>query len=421
VIVDLWESFREAVEGLSANKLRAGLTMLGVVIGVTAVITLLSIGQGVQASITASIAGAGSNLITVFPGSFNQGGVRSASGSAISLTYADAEALADPAQVPDAIVVAPQFGGSAQAVFGNINTNARVTGITSAYEDAFRLGTERGRFVDESDVAAKTMVAVLGHQIALDLFGGFDPVGQLVKVTPSGSGGTRFSLTVIGVLASKGRSAFNNVDDSLLVPISTAQTKLFKGRNALGELMVNSVTVEAASAERTDAAIAAITNVLRARHNLTPDQDADFQVLSQTEMLASAQQVTNILVIFLGAVAAISLLVGGIGIMNIMLVSVTERTREIGLRKAVGARPVDILRQFLLEAIVLSLTGGLVGIAVGAGLARVVSLTGFTQTVVTFQATALAVGFSLAVGLFFGIYPANRAARLRPIEALRYE
>jgi putative ABC transport system permease protein len=421
MIVDLWEALREAGESLSANKMRAGLTMLGVVIGVTAVITLLSIGQGVQAGITASIAGAGSNLITVFPGAFNQGGVRSAGGSAISLTYDDAQALADPTQVPDAIVVAPQFGSGTQVVFGSINTNVRVLGITPAYQDAFRLSMERGRFVDDSDVASKAIVAVLGNQTALDLFGGFDPEGQLIKVAMPGAGGARISLTVIGVLATKGRSAFNNVDDSILVPISTAQTKIFKGRNALGELTVNSITVEAASAERTDAAIAAITNVLRARHHLTPGQDDDFQVLSQTEMLASAQQVTNIMVIFLGSVAAISLLVGGIGIMNIMLVSVTERTREIGLRKAVGARPVDILRQFLVEAVVLSLTGGLVGIAVGAGLARVVSLTGFTQTVVTFQATALAVGFSLGVGLFFGIYPANRAARLRPIEALRYE
>jgi putative ABC transport system permease protein len=413
--------FRETAEGLTVNKLRAGLTILGVVIGVMAVITLLAIGQGVQASITNSITSAGSNLITVQAGSFNFGGVRSASGSATSLTMADAQAVADPNNVPDAIIVAAQFGQGAQVMFGAVNTNARVTGVTQDYQNAFRLTLDNGVFIQPADVTGKSLVAVLGHDLAQELFGGFDPVGQRIKLTLPGTDAGRVAVTVVGVLTSRGRSMFSQVDSAILVPLSTAQTKLFNGRNALGQLVVSQVAVEAVSADRADAAITEITDLLRQRHHLTPDQDNDFEVRSQAEILASAQQVTGIMVIFLGAVAGISLLVGGIGIMNIMLVSVAERTREIGLRKAVGARPLDILKQFLLEAVLLSIGGGVLGVLLGIGAAEGVSMTGFTQPKVTLQAVALAVGFSVAIGLFFGIYPANRAARMRPIEALHYE
>jgi putative ABC transport system permease protein len=420
MITDTLESLQSAWEGLIANKMRAGLTMLGVIIGVAAVIALLSIGQGVQESITGSITGAGSNLLFVAPGSFEMGGVESPSGSAVSMTYADALAIADPRNVPDAALVAPEFGMNTQVIFGSANLNAKVTGVTPTYQPAFDLEVARGRFISESDVNGRSAVAVLGSQAARDLFGGFDPLGQNIKVAIPGAGGGRIALTVVGVLAPKGGSR-GNTHDVILVPITTAQTKIFEGRNALGEPIVTTVNVEAISEDRVEAVTDQITALLLRRHGFASDEEGDFSVVSQADLLATVEQVTNILVIFLGAIAAISLLVGGIGIMNIMLVSVTERTREIGLRKAVGARKSDILVQFLLEAIVLSVIGGAIGIAVGVGIAKLVDASGVTQAVVSSQAILLAVSFSVAVGLFFGIYPANRAASLKPIEALRYE
>jgi putative ABC transport system permease protein len=421
MITDTLESLQSALEGLIANKMRAGLTMLGVVIGVAAVIALLSIGQGVQESITGSITGAGSNLLFVAPGSFQMGGVESPSGSAASMTYADALAIADSRNVPDAALVAPEFGMNTQVIFGSANLNAQVTGITPTYQPAFDLEVARGRFISESDVNSRSAVAVLGSQAARDLFGGFDPLGQKIKVAIPGAGGGRIALTVVGVLAPKEGSRSADPDNAILAPITTAQTKIFEGRNALGEPIVIKVNVEAVSEERVDAVANQITALLLRRHGFGPDEEGDFSVTTQADLLATVQQVTNILVVFLGAIAAISLLVGGIGIMNIMLVSVTERTREIGLRKAVGARKSDILVQFLLEAIVLSVIGGAIGIVVGVGIAKLVDASGVTQAVVSSQAILLAVSFSVAVGLFFGIYPANRAASLNPIEALRYE
>jgi putative ABC transport system permease protein len=308
-----------------------------------------------------------------------------------------------------------------QVIFGSANLNGKVTGVTPTYQSAFGLEIARGRFISESDVNSRSAVVVLGNQAARDLFGGFDPLGQKIRVSIPGAGGGRISLTVIGVLAPKGGSRAADPDNAILVPITTAQTKIFEGRNALGETIITSVNVEAVSEDRVDAVAAQITALLLHRHGFGPNEEGDFSVVTQADLLATVQQVTNILVVFLGAIAAISLLVGGIGIMNIMLVSVTERTREIGLRKAVGARKSDILVQFLLEAIVLSVIGGAIGIAVGVGIAKLVDASGVTQAVVSSQAILLAVSFSVAVGLFFGIYPANRAAGLHPIEALRYE
>jgi putative ABC transport system permease protein len=297
-----------------------------------------------------------------------------------------------------------------------------VTGVTPEYQDTFS-GVEvaSGRFIEEKDVDGRGNVAVLGYQAAIDLFGGFDPVGQKIKVTIPGGNGGRVSLTVIGVLAEGSDSMLSSTNDTVFVPITTAQTKIFYGRNALGEPIVSSISVVAASEDRADAAVDEITTLLRERHNLDPDEDEDFRVMSQSDLLDMTTQVTDIMTTFLGAIAGISLLVGGIGIMNIMLVSVTERTREIGLRKAVGARKADILLQFLMEAVVLSLVGGFVGILLGIGLANLANLTGMLESLVTFESVALAVGFSFAIGLFFGIYPANQAASLSPIEALRYE
>jgi putative ABC transport system permease protein len=418
---DLWENVRVALNGLLANKLRSTLTMLGVIIGVGAVIALLSIGAGAQASITEQITSIGTNLLIVIPGApESQGGVRGSFGSASNLTYADAQAIANPNNVPDAKYVAPVFDQNTQIIFGDVNINASVTGVTADYLPTFNLTVAQGRFIDAGDVDKRSDVAVLGYQAAQDLFGGFDPLDQKIKVTLPGGVG-RVSLTVIGVLEEKGGAGFNSPDSAVLVPISTAQNRLFNGRNARGQLIVSNITVAATSQSTTTAAQNEIDALLRRRHDLTPSQDADFRVLNQADLLSAATQVTGILTAFLGSIAGISLLVGGIGIMNIMLVSVTERTREIGIRKAVGARRVDILAQFLMEAMVLSVLGGAIGILLGAGLAEIVSLTGLVNSLVTLNSVLLAVGFSMAVGLFFGIYPANQAARLNPIEALRYE
>lgn len=419
--MDWLESFITAWNGLNANKMRSGLTMLGVIIGVAAVISLLSIGQGVQESITGSITGAGSNLLFVAPGSFQMGGVESPSGSAASLTYSDAQAIADPRNVPDAALIAPEFGMNTQVIFGSANINTKVTGITPEYMDAFGLEVGRGRFISENDVTGRGTVAVLGSDAARDLFGGFDPIGQKIKISIPGASGGRVSLTVIGILSPQGGSRFSDPDNAVLVPITTAQTRLFDGRNSQGELIITSVNVEAVSDERVDDVTTQINTLLLRRHGFRPGEDGDFSVVSQADLLDSITQITNILVVFLGAIAAISLLVGGIGIMNIMLVSVTERTREIGLRKAMGARKTDILTQFLLEAVILSLSGGAIGIAFGVGIARLVDASGVTSAIITTDAVLLAVSFSVAVGLFFGIYPANHAAGLKPIEALRYE
>ena len=423
MIMDISENLRVALDGLTVNKMRSGLTMLGVVIGVGAVIALMSIGQGAQASITEQISDVGSNLIFVFPGATSMGGVRGASGSAVTLTYDDAEAIADPGNVPDAVTVAPEFSQNTQVIFGDENVNVSVSGVTPEYPDALS-GVEvvRGRFIEEKDVDGRANVAVLGYQTAIDLFGGFDPLGQKIKAALPGGTGGRVSLTVVGVLAEQDASGMTDPNDVVFVPITTAQNRVFDGRNSLGEPIVSRINVVAASEERAGAAVDEITALLRDRHGLDPDEEEDdFGVMNQADLLNMATQVTDIMTTFLGAIAGISLLVGGIGIMNIMLVSVTERTREIGLRKAVGARKADILAQFLLEAVVLSLVGGLLGILLGMGLASLVNMTGLMEARVTFDSIALAVGFSAAIGLFFGIYPANQAAGLNPIEALRYE
>jgi len=421
-MADIWESVRVALGGLVANKLRSALTMLGVVIGVGAVIGLMSIGEGAQASITEQISSVGTNLVFVMPGAMHEGpgGVQGAAGSATSLTYDDAIAAAEPGSIPAAKYIAPEYSQGTQIIFGDANINTTVSGVTDEYLDAFELAVSSGRFVDDGDVDRRATVAVLGSQAAADLFGGFDPIGQKIKVAlPNGS--AKASLTVVGVLEEKGSSMMNSADDTVFVPISTAQTKLFNARNPLGQIIVTRINVVAESEGDSAAAEEQLTALLRRRHELAADDDADFSLMSQSDLLSMANQVTGILTVFLGAIAGISLLVGGIGIMNIMLVSVTERTREIGIRKAVGARKSDILVQFLLEAIVLSLVGGVIGILLGIGMGQLVNLTGLMTSVVTTDSILLAVGFSGAVGLFFGIYPANRAASLHPIEALRYE
>jgi putative ABC transport system permease protein len=412
VLVDITENLRVAADGITSNKLRSSLTMLGVIIGVAAVIALMSIGRGAQASITDQINSVGSNLVFVFGGQNGSQG----------LTLADADAMADVRSVPAAISVAPQFGQSTQVIFGDEDVSVSVMGVTPEYRDAYTsVEVARGAFIEAKDVTARSSVAVLGYQTAQDLFGGFDPVGQKIKVQLPGGNGGRVSLTVVGVLAEQNSNPMNDPNQIVLVPITTAQFKIFDGRNALGEPILSQVVVVAASEDQSYAAADEIKALLRARHNLDQDEDDDFRVANQADLLDVTTQVTSTMTVFLGAIAGISLLVGGIGIMNIMLVSVTERTREIGLRKAVGARKADILIQFLLEAVVLSLVGGVLGIVLGAILANLVSLSGMMTAVVSLDSILLATGFSAAIGVFFGIYPANEAAKLNPIEALRYE
>lgn len=417
-LADLWENVRVALDGLVANKLRSGLTMLGIIIGVAAVIALMSIGQGAQAEITDQINSIGTNMLIVTSGGMGRVGGSGGSGS-LGLTMEDAEALADLNNLSTAELVVPQYSSSGQLIYGDINLSASVTGVPQSYRDLHDLSLRNGEFITEDDVARRSKVVVLGANIAEELFGDFDPVGQKIKV--ANNSGIRISLTVVGVLVEEGDSMLSSVDDSVFVPISTAQTKIFPGRNVVGDLSVSRIDVMAKSEDLVDTAEDQIDAALRDLHGLEPEDDADFNIINQADILSMATSVTDTLTVFLGAIAGISLLVGGIGIMNIMLVSVTERTREIGLRKAVGARKGDILLQFLMEAVILSLLGGLFGIGLGTGLAYLVNLTGMFSSAVTGGSILLAVSFSLVTGLFFGIYPANQAAGLNPIEALRYE
>ena len=405
-----------AFEGLKANKLRSVLTMLGIIIGVGAVIVLMSIGTGTQATVTARITSLGTNLVFVRPGAAQQDGVRQAQGSAASLTLEDAEALADPTRVPAAELVAPEVQSFGQVVAGSINVNSRVLGVTETYSAARNYNVAEGEFILAQNVNAKSLVAVLGSNVANSLFPNTSALEQRIKIN-------QIQFRVVGVLESKGGTGMGAQDDVVMVPITTAMTRLSRQRTTQGGQTVSTINVKVVSEKQVDAAKEQITAVLRERHRITVDDD--FTVTSQEDTLATLNQITGVFTAFLGSIAGISLLVGGIGIMNIMLVSVTERTREIGIRKAVGAKRGDILTQFLVEATVMSLLGGGIGLAIGIIISRLVS--GFNlngqalQTVVSPEIVILAVSVSAAVGLFFGIYPASRAASLHPIEALRYE
>jgi len=419
--MNLWQSIRVSLRALTANKLRSILTMLGIIIGVAAVIALLSIGQGVQEAVIEQIQSAGSNLITIIPGTINISSSRVATTGQSQgvLTLEDAEALSDPQRAPSIVAVAPATSNGGQVVFGGQTVNAQIAGVTPDYLIVYNLTVASGDFVDRSDVDGMSRVVVLGARVAETLFGEDDPVGQVVKIN-------RSNFRVIGVLAAKGGSSFGSADTRVFVPITTAQRRLFGSNRPAGSgQRVSNISISAASENLVDQAISEVTEILRERHKIS-FQDDDFTVFSQKDILGIFNQITGFLTAFLAAIAAISLLVGGIGIMNIMLVSVTERTREIGIRKAVGARWRDILIQFLVEAVVLSILGGIGGIALGWLMSQAVNAlkVGEPQplvTIVSLNAVALAVGFSVAVGLFFGIYPASRAASLNPIEALRYE
>ena len=406
------QSILEALESLSANRLRSGLTMLGIIIGVGAVIAMLSVGQGAQATITSAISGIGTNLLFVSSGN-SETDVRNPK----PLTLADASAMADPLVNPDVAAVAPSIQGSADvsATTGKTRRNT-IIGVTPEYFSMQNYKLTEGAFITFDQVLGQASVAVIGPTIADQLFTTHEGVvGQTIRISGQ-------PFRVIGVLASKGGSSFGNQDSRILIPISTAQARLMH-RASINE--VDQILVQATSNATVTQATDEVSQVLRQRHR-TPVGIDDFTVFSQKDILSIATTVTGVFTIFLGGIAGISLLVGGIGIMNIMLVSVTERTREIGLRKALGARKRDILLQFLTESSLLSLLGGIIGIILGWLLAlligRIATATGNSFTpVVGLNSILLATLFSAAVGLFFGIYPANRAASLEPVDALRYE
>jgi len=416
--VNVLESVRLAFRALTANKLRSILTMLGIIIGVGAVITLMSAGEGVSVYIEEQFQGIGSNLLFVLPGSQEE--TRSGPpGSVVSqseLTNGDVEALRDPIRAPDVALVSPQLFRSTVVATGKRDTISQVQGVTPEFAEVRNWYPEVGVFIDQEHLNSRSRVALLGKTVVEDLFPENPyPLEQTVKING-------IPFRVIGVLEEKGGSEFSDEDSSVLIPLTTAQTRLFPSRSSSGEYLVSAILVEAVSEDRMDAASEQIATILREQHDIDFSDEDDFSIISQSDIIAVFGEITGVLTIFLGAIAGISLLVGGIGIMNIMLVSVTERTREIGLRKAVGARRRDILLQFLVEAMLLSLFGGIVGIGIGTMGAEIISrlVEGF-RAIVAPQAVLLATSFSAAVGLFFGIYPARRASLLNPIEALRYE
>ena len=415
--MNLQTTFFTALSSLTANKLRAGLTLLGVVIGVAAVITLMSIGKGVQQSITQRIESLGTNLLFVRPGATTQRGVSGAQGSASTLTLEDAYALKDPIFTPSVEAVAPEISTTGQVVAGRNNTNTRIYGVTPEYLAARNFDLRSGQFIVPGHLIEYSQVAVLGSEVAETLFGFRDPVGQVVRINSR-------QFNAIGGLESKGGgNRFFALDDQVLVPITTAYYRLASQRTVQGGINVQTVNVSVRDVEQIDSAIREVATVLRLRHRITGEDD--FSITSQQETIEALEETTRTFVYFLGAIAGISLLVGGIGIMNIMLVSVTERTREIGIRKAMGAKRRDILLQFVFEATLLSLGGGGTGVLLGVTLSWLLngrSLLGQpTQTVFSGEVAVLALVVSAAIGLFFGIYPAMRAAQLHPIEALRYE
>ena len=415
--MNLTENIRLAFGSLLANKLRAILTMLGIIIGVAAVITLISVGEGVQDVVVSEFEGLGNNLLFVTPGRVEAGGgFGPPSRSRSELTNDDYLALADPFNVPDLVRVAPIYGRPAIITRGGEEVQITVTGTTPDYTGVRDFYPVMGEFFTEQDVTTAARVAVLGQTAYEGLFPDGDlPIGQTIRIN-------NVNFRIIGLMEEKGGSGFNDQDNVVLVPLNTAQRRLFPARRADGDFRIDQIFAQVISEDRQDAAIAEMALTLRQSRGIEFRDDDDFTILSQSEVVGALGQITGVLTTFLGVIAGISLLVGGIGIMNIMLVSVTERTREIGLRKAVGAKRANILWQFLTEAIILSSIGGLLGLALGAAGAYVISsLSDTLDATVAWNSVVLAILFSAAVGLFFGIYPATRAAALNPIDALRYE
>jgi len=406
---NFFEIIIESLGTLTLNKMRTGLAILGIIIGIGSVIALISLGQASQKSVESRIESLGSNLLTVIPGGQSTGAVRGAIGGGTTLTLDDAKAVESAKEITTINKVSPEFSRRTQITTGRNNTNTQIIGVYPAYAEIRKIDISSGVFINQLDIDEMRKVAVIGPQVATDLFGdGTDPIGQTIRTNGQ-------TLKIVGVTVAKGGTGFQNPDDIVYVPLSTAQKQLF-GANYL-----SSIAVEAKSQDVMTDAQNQIGYFLLARHKLNDPTQADFSIFSQNDILNTASQVTGTFTALLGGIAAISLLVGGIGIMNIMLVTVTERTREIGLRKALGAKKKTIITQFLTEAIILTVAGGLIGMIVGIGVSYILSRIISLPFTISASSIFLAVGVSGAIGIIFGWYPAKKASNLQPIEALRYE
>jgi putative ABC transport system permease protein len=403
---------RIALRALAVNKLRSALTMLGIVIGVGAVIVMIAVGAGAQARVEEQIRALGSNLLLVMPGSTTAGGVRLGFGSASTLTEDDVAAI--NREIPEALA-APALRGAAQVIWGNNNWSTQIYGTTPEYLDVRQWPLAAGRAFEPAEMAAAAKVCLIGATVARQLFGDADPIDQSIRIK-------RVPFTVIGVLDVKGQSLMGtDQDDLVLVPIKTARSRVLGTASAARNRTVGTIWVKAAQSVGTREVEGQVRSLLRQRHRIQAGADDDFSLRNLAEVMAAQEASSRVLALLLAAVASVSLLVGGIGIMNIMLVSVTERTREIGLRMAVGARTRDILGQFLVEAVTLSLIGGLAGVALGIGTSLLIAQLAGWRIVLSPEAVGLAVAFAFVIGVFFGFYPARKAARLNPVEALRFE
>ena len=408
--MDFIQTLKIALRALRTNKMRSFLTMLGIIIGIAAVIAMMAVGSGASYVISQQIASIGSNIILVIPGSTTSGGLRTGSGGAQTLTSDDVKAIMN--ECPSVSLAAGTVRTSSQVVFGNLNWSTVIMGGTPELFEIREWPVSAGRSITQQDVDSAGKVCLLGQTVADNLFGSADPIGNIVRIK-------KIPFTVIGVLERKGQSPQGtDQDDTIFVPLRTAQRNLVRAQhtNNVGALMV-----KAKSEELLDKAEEEINSLLNQRHRITNNKDPDFSTRNLSEILAVAEQSSKAMSLLLGAVASISLIVGGIGIMNIMLVSVTERTREIGIRMAIGAKKNDILLQFMTEAVLLTMLGGVIGIALGAGGATIVSRLLGWPTMISIQSITIAFLFSAAVGIFFGFYPARKAAGLNPIDALRYE
>ena len=400
-------TFRIALRALARNKLRAFLTMLGIIIGVGAVIAMVAIGEGAKATIRAQIASLGTNVLVILPGSANQGGVRFGSGAVRTLVDADAKAIAR--ELPAVAFTSPLVRRQEQVIAGNLNWATLVQGVAPEVQQIRDWDLADGRFLNEGDVDSAAKVAVIGETVARQLFGNDTPTDEMIRIR-------NIPFRIVGVLSRKGQSSQGaDQDDTVMIPYTTMQKRLMR------ITWVQTILVKAVSAERVEEAEEQITTLLRQRHRIGPERDDDFNVRNLSDIAEAASTTARVMGILLGSVASISLLVGGIGIMNIMLVSVTERTREIGIRMAVGARSRDIMLQFLVEAVVMAATGGLIGILLGIGSSELLKKWAQWPTLIDPGIVAIAFLFSGAVGVFFGFYPAQKAANLDPIDALRYE
>jgi putative ABC transport system permease protein len=410
--VNILASARIAVRALRVNKLRSALTMLGIVIGVGAVIAMVAVGSGAQARVAEQIQSLGANVIIIWPGTVNQGGVRLGAGAQATLSEDDAWAIQRDIQLVQ--VVAPYVRGNAQVVYSNLNWATGILGVTPEYFPARDWEVISGRQLTQEEVDGASKVALVGQTVARNLFGDEDPLGQVIRIK-------KVPFTIIGLMDRKGQNTWGqDQDDQILIPLSTARTKVLGGNQVKGRA-VGAISIKVREAALMKEAEQEIRELIRQRHRIQPSQDDDFNLRNLSEVLESQEAASRVLTTLLAAIASVSLLVGGIGIMNIMLVSVTERTREIGLRMAVGARGRDILAQFLVEAVTLSLIGGAIGVGFGLLASHAIAYFAEWRTLLQLEAILLAFSFSAAVGIFFGFYPARKAAGLNPIDALRYE